>query len=108
VSDGGAGGLAGSTGTIRDQVARQSWGLVLGEIGWVGVTIALDVKAAAERGNIDERTVYQWARAGLILARRLGRGRGPWRVLCDELGPVDAHGPGCQCAKTRTRKGRRR
>lgn len=57
----------------------------------------VDAKAAAAASGVHLQTVLRWAREGRIVARRLGGGRGPWRVLVGDDGlPADG-----QCASAR-------
>jgi hypothetical protein len=54
------------------------------ENGWV------DVKDAARRAQVSERTLFRWCATRAIVARRLAGGRGPWRVRLDTDGfPMD-------------------
>ena len=63
--------------------ARSRWAEPV-ELGWV------DIKDAARRAQVSERTMFRWAASGAIVARRLARGRGPWRVRLDSDGfPMD-------------------
>jgi hypothetical protein len=51
----------------------------------------VDVKKAAERAAVSERTLFRWCRLRLVVARRLASGQGPWRVLLDADGfPADS------------------
>jgi hypothetical protein len=64
---------------------------------------AISVKEAAARANIHHQTLYDWCRRGMVKARRLARGAGPWRVAVDADGiPLDGDG-----RPVRRRKGRR-
>lgn len=55
----------------------------------------LPLKAAASAAEVHPVTLRAWARTGLVLARRLARGRGPWRVGVDAAGLVlDGEGRG--------------
>lgn len=54
--------------------------------------MVVDVKRAAALADVHEVTLREWAMKGLIRARRLARGNGPWRVKCDDLGPLDGDG----------------
>lgn len=57
----------------------------------------VDAKTAARLSGLHVKTVLAWAREGRIVARRIGAGRGPWRVLVGDDGlPVDG-----QCASAR-------
>lgn len=65
-------------------------------------------KEAAWRSGLHPRTVQRWAAAGLIVAKRLARGTGPWRVLVDSDGhPVDALPPVCLACTRAPRVGAR-
>jgi hypothetical protein len=69
------------------QAARtRSGGIpVPAEDGWV------DIKEAADRAQVSTRTLFRWCATGAIVARRLARGRGPWRIRLDRDGfPMDA------------------
>jgi hypothetical protein len=46
------------------------------------------LKTAAASSEVHPVTLREWARAGLVLARRLARGHGPWRVAVDAGGLV--------------------
>lgn len=49
-----------------------------------------DVKDAARRAGVSERTVFRWCAKRMVVARRLATGVGPWRVLLDAEGlPMD-------------------
>lgn len=49
------------------------------------------LKEAAFTAGVSTKTIKRWAKAGLILGKRLARGRGPWRIVVDTDGhPVDA------------------
>lgn len=63
---------------------------------WVGL------KAAAAASDVHPVTLRNWCRAQLVLARRLARGRGPWRVAVDAAGLVlDAPAPARRPARRR-------
>ena len=50
----------------------------------------VSVKEASALARVCECTVYRRARQGLILARKLWRGRGPWRIGIVAGLPADA------------------
>ena len=69
----------------QPMAARTRWAPEPSESGWV------DIKEAAHRAQVSERTLFRWAKSGAIVARRLARGTGPWRVRLDKDGfPMDA------------------
>jgi transposase-like protein len=66
---------------------------------------AISVKEAASRANIHPQTLYEWARRGMVRARRLARGAGPWRVAVDADGiPLDGDGVPVKRRKGRARR----
>lgn len=68
--------------------------------GWVGVN-----EAAAAAG-VHQVSVRVWARRGLIQARRLACGRGPWRIRLDADG-LPANGPAGPAPSARPARVRR-
>jgi hypothetical protein len=64
---------------------------------WVPLTVA------ATSAQVHPRSLYRWCTAGLVVAKKLAGGVGPWRVQLDSDGmPVD--GPGHARASPQTRK----
>jgi len=64
---------------------------------WMGL------KAAAASSEVHPVTLRRWCLARLVLARRLARGRGPWRVAVDGAGLV-VDGPELAPARARSRR----
>lgn len=55
--------------------------------------MVVSVKEAAGSAGVHPETLARWCRAGLVRARRLARGRGPWRVQLGADGqPLDSDG----------------
>jgi len=60
------------------------------------------LKVAAAAADVHPVTLRRWCLAGLVRARRLARGRGPWRVeLAADGLPADGDGPAPRARRRR-------